>query len=802
MPLYAQVDNASSQERLALLIQKAALQEQSLGSGNLQTARTYLALGNAYVQLSEYRKGLELYQKAREVFEQQLAADDPETGALYKVIGDAYSDIAIYDRALWFHQQALQIYISRRPDDLDVGHLYRRLGLDSQNLRSRQAADYYIRAIRFFDARLGLANVESASVYNQIGGYYFDLGQRGLALEGFHKALMIQEPNLGPDHPDTARTYANLGRFFSGQGDFDQSLEYYAKAQRTFERVFGSSHPETVSLYENMGILFQRRGDSKKALEYYRRSFEGFFATQESAFQALDSAGKVRYNQKYQGQIGRVLISALDLQRIAPGEGRNALQAVFGDWASFKGSAFAFENSLGALRQQMNPKFEPQLRRLSYLHGELGRLYTAQPLSAGGATVKVAEQIQRLEAEMSALQTNFAPQMLLLKQFLSLRRVNLEDLRSQLREGEVFLDYAWLEDRVLAFGLERTGRVQLVQLGSPITLWNRVSEFRALLQMGDVAKGIPARSFAELQPSVRALYRLLVAPLNSTTRLAKTLVISPDGPLHLLPFDLLWDGQKTLLESHTILYTPSARDFVRQRRSPAVQNLKAAAIFGNPFFDAAPSGGLAQADPGPLLRALVSAGVGFPILEGSGQEIKEVLRYLGSNTQVFTEDAASENNLFALQSPRVLHFATHGFVVSGDDLPNPLLRVGIALAGAQLSLQDGRSYGIVSGMAIAGLNLVGTQLVVISGCETGLGDIALGEGVAGLNQAVMMAGAQRVVLSLWKVPDAETAQLMREFYRRWTAGTEYAQALREAKRQFLARRVPPQLWAAFILSGS
>jgi CHAT domain-containing protein len=191
----------------------------------------------------------------------------------------------------------------------------------------------------------------------------------------------------------------------------------------------------------------------------------------------------------------------------------------------------------------------------------------------------------------------------------------------------------------------------------------------------------------------------------------------------------------------------------------------------------------------------------FKPLPETATEAKAVAERLGPGTQIFMGGDANEQNLFGLKSPRVLHMATHGFFLSDPGLPNPLLRVGLALAGARSSAVAGSGYGLLSALRLEGLSLRGTELVTLSACDTGLGDAFAGEGVAGLNQAFLAAGARRVMLSLWKVPDRETSLLMQDFYTRYANGDDPAEALRAAKLELHHQGLPPRDWAAFVLNG-
>jgi CHAT domain-containing protein/tetratricopeptide (TPR) repeat protein len=222
----------------------------------------------------------------------------------------------------------------------------------------------------------------------------------------------------------------------------------------------------------------------------------------------------------------------------------------------------------------------------------------------------------------------------------------------------------------------------------------------------------------------------------------------------------------------------------------------------------------------------------FGPLPGSrveGQRLAQMLR-----VQPWLGEAALESQLKSCRSPRILHIATHGFFLpdqkrdpnqeqrglglsgvgaggalgrmAGPGLENPLLRSGLALAGANTWCRGGSppaeaEDGILTAEDVSGLDLLDTELVVLSACETGLGEVRTGEGVFGLRRAFVLAGAKALVMSLWKVPDQQTQELMQEFYRRILEGQPRADALREAQLAMKAKYPPPLYWGAFICQG-
>src|ERR1017187_4804710 len=226
-------------------------------------------------------------------------------------------------------------------------------------------------------------------------------------------------------------------------------------------------------------------------------------------------------------------------------------------------------------------------------------------------------------------------------------------------------------------------------------------------------------------------------------------------------------------------------------------------------------------------------GIKFLPLPGAEAEARSVAKLLGGDCILRVGAEAREAELKAVVSPRVLHLATHGFflsdqefrphpgplpsdgrgwpsgrvrVDSGGQWENPLVRCGIALAGANHAGQitnAGAEDGILTGLEASLLNLQGTELVILSACVSGTGEVRIGEGVMSLRRAFRIAGAQTVLASHWKVSDKATSQLMTEFIRRWRSGEPRAKAWREAQLSLLHSNEfqNPYFWAAFTLTG-
>jgi CHAT domain-containing protein len=216
-------------------------------------------------------------------------------------------------------------------------------------------------------------------------------------------------------------------------------------------------------------------------------------------------------------------------------------------------------------------------------------------------------------------------------------------------------------------------------------------------------------------------------------------------------------------------------------------------------------------------------------LPGTRKEAEAIQRLL-PQAQLFLGPEATKERLLQLKAPAILHLATHGFFLENAPIPpssralgsivaldkeplaarppDPLLRSGLLFSGANAPAPDASTptqpppdSALVTALELAGLNLWGTQLVVLSACDTGRGDVLLGQGVYGLRRAFMVAGAETVVMSLWKVDDETTRTLMEAYYSNLLAGQGRAAALREAMRKVRRAQPHPYYWAPFIAMG-
>jgi CHAT domain-containing protein len=388
------------------------------------------------------------------------------------------------------------------------------------------------------------------------------------------------------------------------------------------------------------------------------------------------------------------------------------------------------------------------------------------------------------------------------------------------------------------FLLDSRGDVQLEDLGEAVIIDSLVSIVRSVMHDAlPKIQGCSERQIeSELAGATGQLSDLLLTPLMDRLPEAHQVYISPDGQLNLLPFQILADSNGGyLIEEYTISYLSSGRDLldfqdVGEGADPyalvlAAPDYEAMPVLSMPHLFAMPAGTRGQqrlGGPSDRTACLEHPFDPLPATQIEGETIASLLADRGVMTVGFISGAdASEGRLKGLSNnPRVLHLATHGYYcphaqLSGaDDLvENPLLYSGLILAGANRMILEKPGSdthgddGILTSLEVSALSLTGTELVVLSACQSGVGEIENGEGVLGLRRSFQQAGARTVVMSLFDVPDASTATLMSRFYESWLAGMSKSAALREASLSILrenrksGRGTHPLFWGGFILAG-
>ena len=477
----------------------------------------------------------------------------------------------------------------------------------------------------------------------------------------------------------------------------------------------------------------------------------------------------------------------------------------------------------GAILRGRHPELEGKLRSLFQLRAQIARKMLDGPRGADPAAhERLLSKWRTEQDDMEVALTLQIPELRLSRPSMN---VELADVSRLLPADSVLIEivrvtdhgFTWLPEpetgaSYVAFVMPAgdAPQVRLVQLG-PADLIDA-----AVLRTFPFGDGHHLDEGLIHETWGMRLRELIFEPLIPHLEDRRRLLISPDGALQFVPFGLLQtDSGEFLIEDYRIDYLSSGRDLLQFTLSPQGSNLPI--VVADPDFNLTATQDTTIAG-GPFTRS-----PGFAV-EGKWLRWK-----LGA--ELWLQHDALKGRVRRIRSPQILHFATHGFVEEprqneprsqkmlaihqtastvGNAYPvdNPLLRSGLALAGANTGLSGGASAedaedGILTAEDVTALDLLGTELVVLSACDTGRGEVRTGEGVLGLRRSFTVAGARVLVMSLFQVPSGLAFELMREFYTRVVDDPDlsYAEALREAQLSVKQRYPDNPAWGFFICQG-
>ena len=780
-----------------------SIREKVLGKDHPDTADSYNDIGSIYSDTGDYPKALEFYTKALNIREKVLGKDHPDTALSYNNIGSVYSNMGDYPKSLEFYTKALDIYekvLGKNHPDTALS--YNNIGSVYDNMGDYpRALEFYTKALNIREKVLGKNDPNTAIIYNNIGSIYNKIGNYPKALEFYTKALNTREKVLGKNHPSTAIGYNNIGYLYSDMGDYPKALEFLTKALNIREKVLGKDHPHIASNYNNIGSVYSRMGDYPKAYSYSKEAYNIFKTNRDKNFEILSNEQKKRFLEANRWYLPHLLTNGYSYQQTA--KDKEALgQEIYEIFINDKGILLDDENTIAMLKNISKDKdLTSKIDNIDSLKRAYAKLAGTMPKPEEAKSYQeklkaLGKDIEKAEIEIAKISPKF-------KQELGIKDLKLSDLTSLLKPNELFVDIGYYDKNYYIFSVDKSGEVKFEKLNDKDsdTVNTTIKEFRA-----DIDKIINATD-ANSSKALKELYSIVITNgIGDRIDKFNSLIISTDGALRLLPFEALMDGDKYLIESKQIRYTPSAKEFIRTHKFNIKDEGKDITMFSDPNYESK-SGKIMEmvADTPNVNKAVQTRSIKnmgtFKRLRGFKKE-EEVLQSSFSGVKLFSRENANEENILAVKSPKILHITTHGYFISDENITNPMLKSGVALSGANIGIKQQTGDGLVNALKLSGLSLDGTDLVVLSACETGLVDVKDTSSVASLPKTFIQAGSKNVLMSLWSVDDNSTVELMKEFYTD-TKGNEkkFNEVLRNAKIKMIKEGKHPFYWAAFIMSG-
>lgn len=725
-----------------------------------------------------------LLRQATAVIEKTLGTDHPWFVACLTTAGNLRADAGDLDAAESIERRALAILEKNEDTEsaryagllINLGDVYRR----KEDLDRAQAL--FERALAITERLEGPESFHVSIDYQNLGIVAREKKDLTKAVEYDTRALMIRARLVGSDHPDVAPLLNNLANVQHSMGDDRAALATYFRALDIWEKTRGPYFAGTLNVVGNIARTYASAGDFEHAVRFQRRVDELIEAQLALNLAAGSERQKLAFANSVSNRTDRTI--SLSLNEARGDSEAGALAALV--LLQRKGRVLdAMTDTFAAVRQRMDPADQDLLDELRAATARLAQLAlrTIEVPNAGDvrAAITEAEAVkERLEADLSARSADFRAE---------LQPITLEAVQAAMPENAALLEFAVFrpfnpraERNADASGPPHYAAYVVRKHGIPVGRdlgdAKTIDEMIAALRQG---LRDPARS--DVKDRARRVDERVMRPLRAFVGDATRLLISPDGELNLVPFEAFADEDgRYLVERYAMSYLTSGRDLLRLQARSSKESASVVIV----------------ADP--LFGEPATASEYFARLPGTRAEARAI-DALFPDATLLTGSLATKAAVENLQAPRILHIASHGFFLQRP-VENPLLRSGVALAGANVK-QGPQADGILTALEASALNLWGTKLVTLSACDSGVGEVRNGEGVYGLRRAFVLAGSETLVMSLWPVGDAISRETMVAYYTGLRDGLGRGDALRQAELAMLKRtgRQHPFYWASFIQSG-
>lgn len=825
---------------------------QVVGEQHFSTSKAYSNLGICFELKGDYDKAIDYQQKALQIIGQLFGKEHINIAMSSANLGICYFFKGDYGKAIDCHQKATQLFLDHFGENIYVGYEYADLGIIFlKKGEFEQAKSYFQKSLHILKTSLGENHPDIVGGYVNLGDCFDQQHQVQLAQEYYQQALTIQQSNF-KKHPETANIYNKLGAHFQKNQQFDKASNAY---QQAIENLFPSAfkkdefgNPALQNYTNAIHLLETLSGKAALSLAQYLsttdiQKLETAFATYQLTTQLI-----AQLRQSYQAQGSKLTLAqkakaiyeaaietALIVVNTIPKKKQEALEFAFHCSEQAKAILLLahFKNTeakaAASIPQNLlNKEYELSVE-LNYLDKRILELsMQKEAAELGKLQSERFDYLQDYERLIAQLENDYPAyyqlkyemevvtvaelQKHLFKNFLGDSPMNeFMGYGYNTDETTTLISYFIGEQKGYVFAITTTDFV-VVELEKLFFLKNLIADFALYLED-------PTERKNYLKTGYQLFQILLQKPLEKIG-LVDRLIIIPDDSLSILPFEALLTqtvAPKTkypdlpyLLIDYDISYHFSATlwQHGRQKKQP-VTALEHSFIGFAPVYRH-----LTEATENEEFvkeyyhekntHAKVVRGESCLVLKHSESEVTDIadlfLKKDTQNVKTVLHAQASEQNFKKTASNfKYIHIAAHGIVNEQHPELSGILFSPNETVNA--NTDSSKSNGLLCISDVYSLQLT-ADLVVLSCCETGIGKLAKGEGMIALNRGFLYAGAKQVVYTLFKIPDAASANLMRIFYEQILKGVSHAAALRLAKIALIqAEEARPVKWAGFLLLG-
>lgn len=767
--------------------------------------------------------------EAEQIFEDALRMLDKNDASYVPLVNNranVFHRLGQYDKAIELFSEV------EASDSITLGTTHPDFGLTLSNLAMvfNDKGDYakaeklMMRSLAISRANNDTQSSDYASKLNNLAKVYSLSGQPQKATELYEQALRIFEKTLGEKNPEYATTVFNLGVAYWKADKPTLALPYIRQSATIRAAILGKKHPKYAESVQKLAEFQWFQNKKKEARQTYGEVFDNYYFQIESIFPALTEEEKAKF---YFNQIQPSFEKYNSFAQAAVNDEPGVMGDLYNQQLNTKAVIMlATEKVREAIYQSHDALLIQKFDEWRAIKEQIARAFSQnQSPNQTDSLILVANTIEK---ELSRASATFAAQ------FIK-KKYNWQQIQSVLKPGEAAVEVI----RYRSYNPEKGGHFSsdvnyaFLIVTSATTQQPHWIEQRNVKYIEEKYLNFYKNCILFGQPdnhSIKNYFQKLDEYCKANN--IKRLYLSPDGVYHQINLNTLLNPAtgRYVLDDYEIVHVTTTRELLEQKQKLAAD--QHAVLIGYPVFNMdkkdihvpatevkrslSRGSGVSRGLRGGLQR-FVDPSFGISILPGTNVELQRISALMkgSANPEVYRETAASEDATKRVLHPTILHIATHGYFLEDEVrqdegtgfITNPLLKSGLILAGAENFIRTGTPVdtagndGVLTAYEAMNMNLEGTQLVVLSACETGLGVVKNGEGVYGLQRAFKLSGAKSIVMSLWNVDDEATQDLMILFYTDVLKTGDAQASLLTAQRKLKNKYPLPSHWGAFVLTG-
>lgn len=801
--------------------------KKNLGEKNLKYIKSLDNLSKYYFRIDDFNKAEYYALNGLQLTKINYGDNNPDYSNFVASLGTLYSIIGNYDKSIEYNLKSLELNTKiYGKDHLNYINNISNLGTTYFDQKDYiKAEEYFLLSYELAKKKYGIDNFKIADFLNRLSNlysHYYRNDKKSIELN--IQALNIVKKSLGVNSLEYATTLCCLADKYYLENDFLKSEKLYLEALDIRKKILGPNHSSSNLIIDNLAILYNNKGDYKKE---YQNTIIGINSFQNKIINVCNYLSEkelslfrlkkfsnrffpLSFLHRFPTQYESINIGCYESELLVKNLSLHNQQRI----------SSSIQKSSDTILLEKYEQFMDNKRALAKLNESPKDKLTTDYEKLTNETETLEKELVRKSIAFAGTKSNLS--------------INWKHIQDKLQPNEIAIDLVAFEYYNKKWTDSIVYGAFIIKKDSKFPKYISMFEEKQLEFLLHKNKGANESDLINKQYSTKSISDLFLKPLESDLKGVKTIYLSPSGLSHQIDFNALQLTEtKTFGESYNIHILGSTSELVNYKVTSLDKNKNIELLlYGGIDFDKSDSSVNNETPLTDFNEMATRSGIsGWNYLEGTVNEINQIAtkaKQYNFKAEIKTNRDATEESIKKLDgksTPYVLHLATHGFFfpdpeqeiieekwLSSDEMTkakiyktseDPMMRSGLLLAGAnkywkKTAEEQNTDDGILTAKEISNLDLSACELVVMSACETGLGDIKGSEGVFGLQRAFKMAGVKNIIMSLWKVPDAQTSELFDVFYEECFSGKSIHDSFKTAQSKMKAK-YSPYYWAGFVL---